>query len=45
LLPDAFCCGAARSVDAVPEYMATHTATAAITERGFGSNDRLRRCS
>ena len=41
LLPDIFCWGAARSVDAVPKYMATHTATAAITERGFGSTDRV----
>src|SRR4030095_15919079 len=37
LLTDIFCWGAARSVGAVPEYTATHTATAAITDRVFGT--------
>jgi hypothetical protein len=27
----------------VPEYTATHTATAAITEQVFGTTDHLRR--
>src|SRR6185312_16763310 len=43
LLPDIFCWGAARSVGALPKYMATQTATAAVTERGFRSTDQLRR--
>jgi hypothetical protein len=43
LLPDALWWGAARSVGAVSEYMATHATRTAITDRTFGSTDQLRR--